>query len=145
MERQVSKKLALLFDHYGISDREDMAALAWALAVEHVPGFKVQFPEGKSRRGRKRKWHPDRFDKLYRTVESIKLQHHLNDRQALKFIANNQRYTATWGVPTEHRGSKEQWIETLEARLQDAKRLRKLNEQAELELKAIAASMKFRK
>jgi hypothetical protein len=38
---------------------------------------------------------------------------------------NNQQHAATWGVPKGHKGSKQQWIETLEARLQDAKRFRK--------------------
>ena len=100
LQRQRSRKLALLFDHYGIADKKDMSALAWALAVEHVPGFKVQFPEAKSKRGRKRKWHPDRLEELYLTVEVIKQQHHFTDRQALQFMVNNQRHAATWSVPT---------------------------------------------
>lgn len=39
--REFSRKLTLLFGHYGIPDKKDMAALAWALALEHVPGFKI--------------------------------------------------------------------------------------------------------
>jgi hypothetical protein len=144
-ERKFQSKFALLFKHYGIADKEDIARLAWALAVEHVPGFKVQFPEVKSNRGRKRVWHPERLQDLYETVESIKQQHSFTDRQALTFIVNNQQHAATWGVPKGHKGLKEQWIETLEARLQDAKRLRKLFDQAEHELQVIAASVKFRK
>jgi hypothetical protein len=121
-----------------------MAALAFALAFEHVPGFKV-LPEAKSTRGRKLKWSPDRLDELYRTVESIKVRHGVTDKQALKFLVNNQEYAAVWGVPTGHRGSKQQWIETLEARLQDAKRLQIRYEELEVQLKSIAVSAKFRK
>jgi hypothetical protein len=145
VQRQRSRKLALLFDHYGIADKEDMAKLALALAVAHIPGFKVQFPEAKSKKGRKRKWHPDRLEELHRTVQSIKQQHRFTDRHALTFIVNNQRHAATWGVPKEHKGPKQQWTETLESRLQEAKSFQKLYDQAERELQAIAASMKFRK
>jgi hypothetical protein len=145
VEQQFSKKLAMLSDHYSIPDKPDMGALARALAVEHVPGFRIQFPEGKSGRGRKRKWLPDRLEELYQTVESIKLQHRLTDKRALKFIVNNPEHAPTWGVPTGHKGSKEQWIETLESRLQDAKRLQKLYDQAERDLGAAAEYVKFRK
>lgn len=145
VHRKLLRKLALLFNHYGIADKNDMPALAWALAFEHVPGFKVKFPEGKSKRGRKLKWNPDRLAELRQTVQSIKQQHHFTDRHALTFIVNNSQYAATWGIPKGHKGSKKQWIETLEARLQDAKRFERSIEQAERELKAIAASTKFRK
>jgi hypothetical protein len=145
VERQLSRKLALLFDHYAIADKEDKAALAWALASAHVPGFKVQFPETKSKRGRKRKWSPDRLEQLYQAVQSIRQLHSFNDRQALTFMVNNRQHAETWGMPTGHKGSKQQWIETLEARLQDAKTLRKLHDQAERDFQAFIASVKFRK
>lgn len=144
-DRESLRKFVLLFDHFRIADKEDVARLAWALAYEHVPGFKVQFPETRSNRGRKRIWDPDRLEKLYKTAESIKREYNFTDRQALKFLVNNKEYAATWGVPKGHKGSKEQWIETLEARLQDAKSLRKMLELAEHELQEIEASMKFRK
>jgi hypothetical protein len=134
-----------LFDHYDIADKGDMAALACALAVEHVPGFSVQLPEAKSKGGRRRKWDANRLEELYKTVRSIKQQHHLTDRQALKFMVNNQRHAVTWGKPTAHKGSKDQWIETLEARLQEAKRSEKLYDRAVRQLQAAAASVKFRK
>jgi hypothetical protein len=149
-EQQFLRKLPLLFDHYGIADKEDMAALARKLALEHVPGFKVQFPEAKSG-GRKRKWYPDRLEALRRTVQSLKDEHHFTDRQALTFMVNDQKkYAETWGVPAAHKGSKEQWIETLESRLQEAKGLQKCVDQAKrklqtIKLQTIAASMKFRK
>jgi hypothetical protein len=144
VEREFSKKMRLLFKHYGIANKENMAALAFALAVEHVPGFRVQAPEAKSKRGRKLKWHAERLDELYRTVESVKTQHRFTDRQALKFIVSNERHTTIWGVPKGHKGSKQQWIQTLESRLQSAKHLQKLYEQAESELEAIAKAVKFR-
>jgi hypothetical protein len=145
VRRQHAKKLAMLFDHYGIADKENWAALARALAAEHVPGFKVQLPQAKSKRGRKPKWTPERLVELYRTVQSIKRRHHFTDRQALKFMVKNEQHAATWGVPAEHRGSEQQWIETLEARLQQEKGIQKLADQAARELKAIYASTKFRK
>ncbi len=144
VKRQHSRKLALLFAHYRIADKKDMATLAWALALEHVPGFKIQFPEAMTKRGRKRKWHHERLQELYRTTQSIKQQHRYNDRQALTFMVNNEQQAATWGVPMGHKGSKQQWIETLEARLQGAKHFHKLCEEAERSLQA-AATMKFRK
>jgi hypothetical protein len=146
VQRIYSKKLALLFDHFGIEDKTDMASLAWALVVEHVPGFKVQFPESKPNVGRKVRWPPERLWELYETVQSVKRQHKYTDRHALTFIAKNQAYAAIWGTPPDHKGSTEQWIETLEARLQDAKRLQKRYEETERELKAATADfMKFRK
>ena len=113
VERQVSKKLALLFDHYDIEEK-DWATLVRKLADQHVPGFRVQIPDAKSRKGRKLKWDFNRLNALYQTVQSIAERHNYNDRQALKFIVSNERYAATWGVPTGHKGSKQQWIETLE-------------------------------
>ena len=151
LERQRLKKLRLLFGHYGIADKKDMAALAWALAGEHVPGFKVQSAQMNLKRGgRKLKWNPSVLNELYWTVLSIKEEHRLRyDRQALQLMMNNKYYAAIWGVPSGHKGSKQQWMETLEARLQDAKRFQKrqetLLEQAERGLKAAAASLKFRK
>jgi hypothetical protein len=35
------EKLRLLMDHYGISDKADFLSLALALAIEHVPGFRI--------------------------------------------------------------------------------------------------------
>jgi hypothetical protein len=144
VKRQYEKKLAMLFDHYGIADKKNWAALASALAEQHVPGFTIQF-YAKSKRGRKKTWDPNRLHELDRTVQSIKQQHALNDRRALTFMVNNKEHTATWGPPTGHKGSKQQWIETLEARLQDAKKLRKIHGWMESDLQRIAASMKFRK
>jgi hypothetical protein len=145
VQRQHAKKLAMLFDHYGIADRENWTALALALAAEHVPGFKVQLPQAKSKRGRKSKWTPERLGELCRTVQLIKRQHSFNDRQALKFIVNNQEYKKTWGAPTSRKGSEQQWIETLETRYQEAKQFEKRCEKLQSELRAIYASIKFRK
>jgi hypothetical protein len=124
VRRLVTERLSLLMDHYGISDKEDMAALAFALAFEHVPGFKIVTPK-KSNKGRKRKWDSSRLENLFETVESIKRQHSYSDRQVLKFMVNNERHAVTWGPPSNHKGSQQQWIETLESRLQEAKRIRR--------------------
>jgi hypothetical protein len=43
------QKMTLLMKHYRIVD-ENLAALAWALASQHVPGFKI-LPETKIKKG----------------------------------------------------------------------------------------------
>ena len=141
VQQQYEKKLAMLFDHYGIADKKNWAELARALATQHVPGFRIQSQKS----GRKRIWDGDRLRELERTVQSIRQQHAFNDRQALTFMVNNSEQAATWGVPTVHKGSKQQWIETLEARLQEAKGLRKIHDHAEHLLEALHASRKVRK
>src|SRR6266404_6888109 len=73
VKRLVAEKLSLLMDHYGIDDKEDMAALALALAFEHVPGFEIVVPK-KSNKGRKREWDGSRLENLLETVDSIKKQ-----------------------------------------------------------------------
>jgi hypothetical protein len=145
VKRLVAKKLSLLMDHYGIDDKEDMKTLALALASEHVPGFKIVTPR-KANRGRKREWDGSRLENLFETVETIKREHRFSDRQALKFMVNNERHAVTWGPPSNHKGSRQQWIETLESRLQDAKRVRKDAQSALALLRTIARdSRKFRK
>jgi hypothetical protein len=52
----------------------------------------------------------------------VKQKHSFTDRQTLNFISENDEYKVTWGPPASYRGSKLQWVETLESRLQDAKR-----------------------
>src|SRR6266536_2135132 len=129
LERELFNKLFLLFKHYHIKDKNDFAALAWALAYEHVPGFKVLEPRRTEHRGRKRKWDGDRYEQLLETVQSIREQHKsasFGDRRALAFMVKDEGYGATWGPPPNHRGTKQQWIETLESRLQDAKSIRGL-------------------
>jgi hypothetical protein len=123
-ERNVSQKLlrkmSLLMKHYGIANARDTAALAWALATEHVPGFKV-VSETKTKRGRKKQWDGPKLQALYNAVHTVKKAHNYNDRQAIKFIAANNKYAGKWGPPKTYKGSKQQWVETLESRLQDAK------------------------
>jgi hypothetical protein len=115
------EKVSLLMKYYGIDDN-DMAALAWTLACEHVPGFHI-VPETKTRGGRKPKWDVPTLQKLLDTVNLLKRQHGFTtDRQALMFMVSNEQHAMTWGQPSNHKGSKQQWVESLESRLQDAKR-----------------------
>jgi hypothetical protein len=120
IEQKLSQKMTLLMEHYDISDPNDFAALALALAFEHVPGFKI-VPEVKAKSGRRRKWDGPRLLDLFTTVNKLRSQHRFKEKQALTFMVNNQQYRAICGPPPGHRGSKQQWIETLESRLQDAK------------------------
>ena len=121
VKQQLWRKLSLLMKHFKIADENDTMALVWALASEHVPGFQV-VPEGGSKKGRKKEWHGEKLQALYDAVQSAKNQHNFNDRLALKFISSNSLSAKTWGLPANYKGSKEQWVETLESRLQDAKR-----------------------
>jgi hypothetical protein len=131
-ERRV-EKLSLLMDHYGISDKADFLSLALALAIDHVPGFGIdptplrleQISNGvalvvqDNRTGRRPEWPPEQLDSLLSAVEDAKRKHGLlTDRKAIEVVARNPK----WRLPANHKGNHEQWLETLESRLQDAKR-----------------------
>jgi len=145
IDQERSNKLALLLKHYGICNHADMRALALALAAEHVPGFKI-VRESKSKRGRRKKWDGLKLQTLFDTVVSLKEQHNFTDRQALQFMTNNPAYSKTWGHPSDRQG--QNWIETLESRLHDAKRYVRYIESQEAWLRNAFTSLprkKFRK
>jgi hypothetical protein len=143
VDQQFKEKLSLLMDHYGLADKEDMTSLAMALACEHVPGFRIEIPT-KTNKGRKRQWESDKLEDLLNTVESLQKKLGFNDRTALSFIVADREYAKTWGKPPTHKGNKQQWIETLESRLQEAKRIRKDAQRQIESLLEIARSLKFR-
>jgi DNA mismatch repair ATPase MutL len=144
-----SAKLKLLAEHYEVS-QNDFRALALAIARDFIPGFrftdplttaKVQaLPHNKqeerdldrlnrllaeaaqNKTGRPTKWHPDRLEELLAEVDAIKKETGVTDREALSRAAQKKK----WGPPANHRGDRSAWIETLESRLQDAKRQRKM-------------------
>jgi hypothetical protein len=118
--QMLMQKMSLLMTHFQIEEG-NTAALAWALACEHVPGFTI-VPEQKVKRGRKKEWHGGKLQALYDAVLSVRDKHKFNDRQALIFMTKNSEFASTWGPPEDHRGSQMQWVETLESRLHDAKR-----------------------
>jgi hypothetical protein len=123
-------KLPLLFEHYGIDDKSDFLSLSLALASEFVPGFSVKLIPMKlehesygavvpvSKTGRLKEWTNDRKSDLLAAVEDVRKSKGLaTDREALQLLSRR----APWKRPWNHRGDSKQWIETLEARLQDAK------------------------
>jgi hypothetical protein len=134
IEQKFKQKLDLLMTHYSISDREDWYSLALALAVDHIPGFQVEnklgleqidggislvVHRGRKKVGRRNKWSVDRLCELLSDVEKRKKQSDLkSDREALRQIASLRK----WGPPANHPGD---WVETLESRLQEAKKLRR--------------------
>jgi hypothetical protein len=118
--QKLREKMSLLMAHYGIADETNLAALACALASEHVPGFRIE-PETKTERGRKRIWDGPKLQNLFEAVRSVREGHNLNDRQALTLLVNSHAPNSPWRPPSNHKGTKQQWIETLESRLQDAK------------------------
>jgi hypothetical protein len=132
--QELLKKLALLMQHYQIADKDDFFSLALALAMDHVPGFRVarntplRLKHGNwgavihANKGRRLTWTPERLNGLLSAVEETKKKHGLStDREALKIVAR----TGEWSRPANHRGDPDQWIETLESRLQEAKRFLK--------------------
>ncbi|MFL6833448.1 MAG: hypothetical protein ACJ8F0_12745 [Xanthobacteraceae bacterium] len=136
IREKMTEKLDLLMEHYAISDKTDFFHLALALAIDHVPGFRVDPPTALRlehgdwgavlhghKRGRRRTGPPDRLDNLLDTVEETKKKRGLSDdRAALRVVMQNSE---EWGPPANHRGDHKQWLETLESRLQDAKRNRR--------------------
>jgi hypothetical protein len=130
--QRVLEKLRFLMEHYSIPDRDDWFHLAVALANDDVPGFHVEWPlvalppdfQGpvtteRKRVGRPTKWDFDRLEQLLVAVEQEKARHGLRtNREALSRLAR----VGEWALPATHRGELQGWIETLEARLQDAKK-----------------------
>jgi hypothetical protein len=146
------EKLSLLFDHFSIKNKNDMRALVWALALKHVRGFQI-VADSKPRRGRKLEWDIERLFALLQAVREAKTLGDLKDKNALWFIATNEQFAATWGFPSDRKSQsqKQQWIETLQSRLHDAKRLQKIVTEGEHEARATLeaaisdVSKKFRK
>ena len=83
VNQKLLQKMSLLIRHFKITKEGDAAALAWALAFKHVPGFKI-IHQQKSKKGRKRKWDGQQLEDLLETVRSVKKRFGLTDRQALK-------------------------------------------------------------
>jgi hypothetical protein len=126
VDRERFDKLRLLAKDYGVAD-DDFLGLAMALAIEHVPGFRadptpLKIAEGgvmyASTVGRPAEWTTERLDALLDAVEGAKKKHGLStDREALATLAA----CSGWAPPANHRG-RDAWIETLESRLQVAKK-----------------------
>src|SRR5262249_25628281 len=71
--------------------------------------------------GRRPEWTVERLNGLLIAVEAAKRKHGLSrDREALKVVAREKK----WSPPPNHRRGLGPWIETLESRLQDAKRIK---------------------
>jgi hypothetical protein len=144
IERQLSRKFLLLFDHYGIKSRRNARALAWALACEHVMGFQVVAP-AKRRGGRRLEWDATRLETLLNTVKTLRQKHpNFTDRDALKFMIENEPHSKIWVLPMNRKGSKAQWLETLESRLQEAKQIEKRAADLSRELQEITEKQQFR-
>jgi hypothetical protein len=132
-------------EHYEILDKTDYLSLAVALAVDHVPGFRVgrchelfnlEHPEehvrgadgaehvlaayGKvlgPKRGRRRKWTPERLDCLLNAVEQIKKKDRLQtDREALVVLARRRE----WSGPAE--SGQREWLKTLMNQLTEGRK-----------------------
>jgi hypothetical protein len=122
-------------EHYGIEEKWDYFSLALALAADHVPGFQVKRAALKLKHGdwgavlrdtigRPTVWPPERLLKLLNAVEGAKKGHGRSTaREAIRRVVRQNR--KEWGPPANHRKGETEWLETLESRLQDAKRLKR--------------------
>jgi hypothetical protein len=151
INEEYQTKLNRLMEHYGIANKNDFSSLALALAIDHVPGFRIIDPTPPrlekisddglalvvqdNNRGRRLVWTLERLNDLLTAVESTRRRHSRStDREALLLVARH----GNWLRPGNHRGSHEQWIETLESRLQDAKRIKRIADRDRKLLEKIA-------
>jgi hypothetical protein len=129
-DAEETTKLRLLAEHYDI-DENDHRALALTLAREFVPGFRFIDPiapvvsdgpqyGNQKKSGRPVLWDGDRLLSLAADVEALKAKEGLTDREALERLARKKKWARNHG-----RGSDE-WRETLESRLHDARRFIRL-------------------
>ena len=126
IEQVAIEKLPLLMEHYKIPNKDDYFSLALALARDWVPGFQVKTVPVKLTHGnwgavirdtKPTKWPPERRLKLLNAVAETKQKHALStDREALKILMQK----GEWSRP--YNRDEQKWLETLESRLQDAKR-----------------------
>jgi hypothetical protein len=126
IEQEAIKKLPLLTEHYKIPNKDDYFSLALALAKDWVPGFQVKTVAVKLTHGtwgavirdtKPTEWPPERRLKLLNAVAETKQKHALSkDREALKILMRKKE----WSRP--YNRDEQKWLETLESRLQDAKR-----------------------
>ena len=123
------EKLPLLMEHYEV---DNYFSLALVLAMKYEPGFQIKQAVLKLKHGtwgavirdggpgRPTIWTLERLVKLLNAVEETKQrQGCATDREALSRLARR----GEWSPPANYRGTAEKWLETLESRLQDAKRI----------------------
>jgi hypothetical protein len=120
------EKLPLLAKHYGI-EKTDYFRLALALAIDHVPGFRIGRASellklkhgdyGKvlgNKRGREREWTLERLYRLPGAVETEKKKYSIStDDAALRVLARRPE----WGPSVNYRGTPEKWLKTLKNKL----------------------------
>jgi hypothetical protein len=128
VEQELIEKLPLLMEYYKIADNDDYFSLALALARHHVPGFRVVQAKLKLKHGdwgavikdRCAEWPRERLLSLLGAVEEAKQKHGFStDREAIEFLMQKRK----WQPRASYRGESKQRLETLESRLQDAKRI----------------------
>jgi hypothetical protein len=130
VQQKAIETLPLLMEHYGIADKNDYFSLAIALTMEHVIEVKpaaLRLKHGtwgaviRDGIGRPINWSQERLLKWLNAAEEAKQRHKLlTDRAAIRFLMRKKE----WQPSANHRGGLERWLETLESRLQDAKRIK---------------------
>ena len=131
-QQKAIETLPLLFERYGIADKSDYFGLALALTIEHVIHVKrapLRLKHGtwgaviRDGIGRPTDWTRERLLEWLNAVEDETQRSKCStDREAIGFLMRKKK---EWQPPANHRGSLEQWLETLESRLQDAKRIKR--------------------
>ena len=132
IEQEIVEKLPFLMEHYKIPNKDDYFSLALALAMDFVPGFQVKQTALKLKHGhwgaviRDTKptiWSPERLLRFLNAVEEAKQrQGRSTDREAIRFVMQK----GEWRRPLDR--DEQKWLETLESRLQDARRIKREEE-----------------
>lgn len=142
-DAECDAKLGLLFDHFGIADKADFALLAKFLAIAFVPGFRTKevsyvlehgsygavIEKKDTKPGPATEWTDERLLQLVEDVEKQKQSEaESTDRAALQILINKRKYPST----LRSKGTGE-WLETLESRLQEGRKLKRRYEEYEAE------------
>ncbi|MDE2467137.1 MAG: hypothetical protein KGO02_26005 [Alphaproteobacteria bacterium] len=123
--REYCRRLFLLAEFHGVPPKR-LDLLAVALAEAHVPGLQFSsLGRDEPRRGKDKIWTIPRLMMLFEAVEDLRAKTSgLTVRDACKRLATSRKYAANWSRSRQSK-SLDQWVETLESRYQDGKRLQK--------------------
>jgi hypothetical protein len=96
IENEQCRKLSLLASHYGLDVRWDtLIPLILRLAMDTVPGFAVDFGQGKA--GRRKEWSAARCAELIADAEAVKIERGCKDSEACHILAQSPRFKSRYG------------------------------------------------
>jgi hypothetical protein len=151
-DAECDAKLTLLFEHFGIADQNNFPLLAKSLAMSFVPGFRTKevsyvlehgsygavIEKKESKPGPVPDWSNERLLQLVDDADAIKESKAAStDRKALRILINRRKYPSSIRSKDTQR-----WLETLEARLQDGRKLKREQEAQEAEFQNLFSAAK---